>query len=211
MLLDPEHSVAMSYLATLLADKGNLVDATKMMERVVEKQPNNADNHKALSVLHFKQNMNEQAIAGYMRCIRAPLYSDCYFGMGNSLATISCHEEALTAPSALPARSCPLTWRRKRRPQKRMQSAPLTALLKKEEVTMWEMEMEGAIVNGGRWQLRAGVMRLRGSGIRFVQTLDFSAFLANWHNVSIYCCAKCGAHISATNYVCSKKIQGRSL
>jgi hypothetical protein len=182
MQLDPEHSVAMSYLATPLAGKGNLVDATKMMERVVE------------------------------RCIRAaPLHSDCYFGMGNSFLKVGRHEEALTAPSALPARSCPLTRRLKRRPQNRMQSAPLTALLKKEEVTMWEMEVEGAIVNGGRWQLRAGVMRLRGSGIRFEQTLDFSAFLANWHNVSIYCCAKCGAHISATNYVCSKKIQGRSL
>ena len=55
-----------------------------------------------------------------------------------------------------------------------------------------------------------GVLRLRGAGIVLQQTLDYSAFLAAWPNASIYSCATCGAHISMTSYVLSKKFQGKS-
>jgi hypothetical protein len=55
-----------------------------------------------------------------------------------------------------------------------------------------------------------GVLRLRGAGVVLQQTLDYSAFLAAWPNASIYSCATCGAHISMTSYVLSKKFQGKS-
>jgi hypothetical protein len=44
----------------------------------------------------------------------------------------------------------------------------------------------------------------------FRQTLDFSAQQAAWPKAAIYGCATCGAHISMTCYVISKKFQGRS-
>jgi len=55
-----------------------------------------------------------------------------------------------------------------------------------------------------------GVLRLRGAGVVLQQTLDYSAFLAAWPNASILSCATCGAHISMTSYVLSKKFQGKS-
>ena len=54
------------------------------------------------------------------------------------------------------------------------------------------------------------LLRLRGSGIVYEQTLNFSALQAAWPNASIYSCAKCGAHISMTSFVVSKKFQGQS-
>lgn len=52
------------------------------------------------------------------------------------------------------------------------------------------------------------VLRLRGAGLVFRETLDFSAFYAAYPNASIYACAACGAHVSASAYVVSRKIQG---
>ena len=54
---------------------------------------------------------------------------------------------------------------------------------------------------------RRWVLRLRGAGLVHQQTLDYSAFLAAWPNASIYSCAACGAHVSTTSYVLSKKFQ----
>ena len=99
--LDPEHTTASFNLATLLAERGDLAGSTRLMEKVIDMQPDDADNHKTLAILHFKQNLNEKAIAGYMRCIRAaPLHADCFCGMGNSFIKIGRHEEALDAYTA---------------------------------------------------------------------------------------------------------------
>jgi len=47
--------------------------------------------------------------------------------------------------------------------------------------------------------------RLRGAGIVFEQTLDFSAFLGK--NQSIYSCRNCGSHISLPVYIASNQYQ----
>lgn len=54
----------------------------------------------------------------------------------------------------------------------------------------------------------ARLLRLRGAGMVFRENLDFSAFYAAYPNASIYACAGCGAHVSASAYVLSRKIQG---
>lgn len=63
---------------------------------------------------------------------------------------------------------------------------------------------------GGAEEDAGQVLRLRGSGMVFRQTLDFSALQAAWPKAAIYSCANCGAHISMTCYLLSKKFQGRS-
>lgn len=66
--LDPQHLTARFNLATLTAEMGDLVEATEMMREIVRQSPD-ADNHKTLAILLFKQNKHEEAIHHFDMCL----------------------------------------------------------------------------------------------------------------------------------------------
>ena len=71
--LDPEHTTASFNLATLLAERGDLAGSTRLMEKVIDMQPDDADNHKTLAILHFKQKTAYEILSGLVgseMCIR---------------------------------------------------------------------------------------------------------------------------------------------
>jgi len=99
--LKPDHMVCMFNLATLLAEVGEVQGAVDIMDQVLQLQPGDADNHKTMAILKFKQNKNVESVKHYMKCIKeAPLHADCYCGMGNAFVKEGKYGEAQEAYTA---------------------------------------------------------------------------------------------------------------
>eukprot|EP00281_Chroomonas_sp_CCMP1168_P007312 CAMPEP_0206261754 /NCGR_PEP_ID=MMETSP0047_2-20121206/27834_1 /ASSEMBLY_ACC=CAM_ASM_000192 /TAXON_ID=195065 /ORGANISM="Chroomonas mesostigmatica_cf, Strain CCMP1168" /LENGTH=256 /DNA_ID=CAMNT_0053689011 /DNA_START=1 /DNA_END=768 /DNA_ORIENTATION=+ len=100
--IDPNHTAARHNLATITAELGDIETATRMVQELVRTaSPPDPDNYKTLAILLFKQDLHEESVEQYRRCIELDsTHGDCYCGMGNSLIKIGRTAEALDAYTA---------------------------------------------------------------------------------------------------------------